>query len=579
MGGIVGDFIDSVGDFIDGITDTIDDFLDQFEQVLDELLDELVAALLKPFKTEYVNVVGTSVSRIVPDGLINNTLTLAAIAATLENHNLADFLGRSQLTNFTIRAERAYNYAAREYIHGLPYADIQPNLVGADTFFPFIYFRFNKVSEFTGEYKNTPAYKESSTVKYCKHLGIDYSSLLDSLNSNSGIGDVEQAIMVMAVPANTQNKIEIEYLFKFFDAVRTTDSDPSMSINIQDRRFSMVLTASNVDRADVVLNTGSVGTYSMEFVTLALSRDVADSEGNITTVSASGHKHVYRLQVTETHCQEISVHGMELAYNIFGGLAHVADSNDGELLIPLHYDISKTLSTKDGETLYARSLHTIVNVHQIVALKWYQQDWFGIILTIVGIILIIIGMYTQNAAAIKGGATLLGAAYAVLVYLIKMYIIGIILGYIAKELVKEFGLEWTFLIVLVAAYYSQNTEVFVMYIGAMTPLLMLGLVTIPIQAAAELEYEEIQDTSAALSSLNSLQQAAYDKQREEDIKDAQLDEIGRRIHIALFKGTPTQYYELKTTTDPGQQSIQLIRHYVDLALLLPNMPISVRSFT
>lgn len=50
-----------------------------------------------------------------------------------------------------------------------------------------------------------------------KYLGMNYGDLADSINQNPDIDDVEQALFMMGVPADTTNEVEQRYLFDFFN--------------------------------------------------------------------------------------------------------------------------------------------------------------------------------------------------------------------------------------------------------------------------------------------------------------------------------------------------------------------------
>lgn len=82
-------------------------------------------------------------------------------------------------------------------------------------YFPFTYFRYNKQSVIQD--KTTQAYKTSK--KLVKYLGMDYDMIAETIDENPDIADVEQAMMVFAVPATSTNEIECRYLFDYFNTL------------------------------------------------------------------------------------------------------------------------------------------------------------------------------------------------------------------------------------------------------------------------------------------------------------------------------------------------------------------------
>ena len=80
-------------------------------------------------------------------------------------------------------------------------------------FLPNIYFRHLSTSQDTN--KTSVAYKTSQ--KMAKYLGVDYQAMIEAIHENPDIAQVDQALMTFAVPANTTNPLEQQYLFTFFD--------------------------------------------------------------------------------------------------------------------------------------------------------------------------------------------------------------------------------------------------------------------------------------------------------------------------------------------------------------------------
>lgn len=146
----------------------------------------------------------------------------------------------------------------------------------AGSYFPFTYFRFNKTSMLSDT--SSEGYKTSK--KMVKYLGIDYDLIAETIHSNPGIGDVEQAMMVMGVPPTSTDKTECRYLFDYFNQMYYAMGSPDASFEansvmtamgqaptqrttiIKDSRFKMSLSNNGIYKKLIGGSIGPVGTYA-----------------------------------------------------------------------------------------------------------------------------------------------------------------------------------------------------------------------------------------------------------------------------------------------------------------------------
>lgn len=459
------------------------------------------------------------------------------------------------------------------------------------TFFPFTYFRYNKRSEVAD--KTTTRYKTSK--KLVKYLGIDYDTVATAIDENPGITDVEQAMMTLAVPANTTNELERRYLFSFFEAMFQADgnqfisptqaemsaalwgntSTARTSLIIQDARFKMVLSHGGIFKKLVVGSIGAIGSHDSGFFTTLVAQHYIDSETNKdVTHQISVPQHYYRRQISTNLYAEIQVSDLRMLYYIFGGYFTTGDELDAILLIPLDRSITHTYSISDRETLYARSLHYVFNSRTVVVLAWYQQGWFGDLLQIAAIVVIIAsfgsatGPMASLMAAVASGSTVLitAAVMAVLEHLL----IGFLLGMAFKIFAKAVGADIAILFAVVAAAMGAYQ------------ILEAGSV-----AGAPWATTLLQVSSGLTNGIKSEIQELYGELIEETTSfNLFKDEATKALEAAnkllehnnwlnpfvIFGEKPDDYYNRTIHSgNIGVLGIGAISYYVDTALTLPKL--------
>lgn len=443
------------------------------------------------------------------------------------------------------------------------------------TFFPVTYFRHNKVSEISNT--TTPEYLTSK--KLCKYIGIDFDTLSEDINSNPDIADVQQAMMVFAVPASSTNQIELRYLHKFFSVMFDSDLNKFSSLNllnihnvlnsdnstsdsqstvsslvIQDTRFKVVLRQSGIVKQALIMNIGPVGTYSM----------LVDETTPDTPV------HIYRKQLTDLICEEIRVVKLEMVYYILGSYTVTADDVDTILLIPLDMSITSTFTVLEREELYARSLHFVFNSAVVVKIKWYQSGFFKILLTVAAIAITLLSAVSDGgallAALLSGGAA---ATAAIKVIIIKI-LVGLAIQFALKLFVKVVGIKIAFIVALAVALYSAKVALAKEVVkGAPTALEYLELSTGLFNAASEELESQFIDLDREFKAFEEYKDAADERLK------AGNDLLGSSIRLdpfIIFGETPDEYYNRTTHSgNIGVLSLDAISNYVDISLTLPKI--------
>ena len=346
-------------------------------------------------------------------------------------------------------------------------------------FFPFIYFRYGKVNELDD--KTTESYKDGK--KLVKYLGMDFDQVAEGVHQNPDIDDVEQAMMMFALPANTEDEQERAYLFTFFnnmDLAQGTDlqfqteaqADIASTqlfgadihfpgIVIQDKRFKMSLTNSGIYKIRKSGTVAPVGGHDSGLATFNVITDVVEKNADTGVetpyqISTPVTYHYYRRQVTESLYEEIQVVELQTRFHINGEFGVTGDEDDKILLIPLDHSITDSFSVPDRERLYARSLHYVFNSYVVIKLKWYQTEIFRAIIVIIAIIITIWSGGADGGSSIAAALSI--GAYALAAQLIiAMVLEFIIIRAIFKLFVKAVGAEAAFVIAIIAAAFGVMT--------------------------------------------------------------------------------------------------------------------------
>lgn len=450
------------------------------------------------------------------------------------------------------------------------------------TFFPIGYFRYNKA----------PTAANPTSIKLMKYLGIDFADAAEAINTNPDIDDVESASLMLAVPAGTSNEIEQRYLYDFFksvyvragtynlprseqsaDIAAAVTGTPSsqVSLVIQDGLSKVSLSMSGIYRYSKVGNIGPVGTNDSGYATR--TREVQgtryESEEDFTgtpyTYTEATPSHFYRRQISSTVYQEIAVFDLTVKYFVWGKYSTTVTETSPNLLIPLDHAITQHYSAMDRETLYARSLHYVFNSKVVTKVKWYQQEWFQIFVTIVAIVITVWSM-----GGLSGVAAAITAATASATALLMVVIQYILFTVAIKLFVKALGPELALAIAVIAAAY-----------GVYSAMNTGGL------AGAPWAQSLLKVSSGLTSAIqDTFTEAMLDLQKQSDMfglytqeQTKLLEETNKLLEgnnllspFMVFGEAPTDYFNRTVHVgNVGMLGVEAISSYVDVALRLPTL--------
>lgn len=449
------------------------------------------------------------------------------------------------------------------------------------SYFPFAYFRYNKQSVITN--KNTDAYRTSK--KLVKYLGIDYDLLAESIDENPDIADVEQAMLVMGVPAVSTNPIECRYLFEYFDTLhasmdgttlsalasvqnRLGSDQPKMNtIVIKDAQFKMALHNEGIYKRIVAGSIGNVGTHTSAYETVNVETSYYDTEsGSTLSFSTPTKVHKYRRQIAPGLYEEIFVRNLKMTYYVFQEYTTTADEEDDILLIPIDRTITENYSIGDRETLYARSLHMVFNSRVVTKVKWYQTGVFRALLIIVAVVITI---YTYNAdgGSLVASALGLSGTAGLVATIIVTLAIGNLLPSVFKLFVKVFGQDVATVIAILAIIYGGYRFFSVGGVtGAPWAEAMLQLSTGLQQAILQDKYTDL------LAQADQFELLAEGKNKLLETAQELLDQRHLLSPFTIFGEKPEDFYNRTVHYgNIGTLGITAISSYVDIALTLPKL--------
>ena len=350
------------------------------------------------------------------------------------------------------------------------------------TYFPNLYFRLNKrMLNDTGGDSNRVTVLDS-LKKVSKKIGIDVDKVTEDIASNADIGQVEQALMVFGVPADTTNKKELQYLFDFFSHLHQINGGGINSaknlylrafandsgyisdvIEVSDLGLRMALQHGGVTKERKVGVIGSKGTLEYGKGFNRKTREVVykwNDSLESTVINWDIPYRYYRKQVGLNLYDEIKVYNLSMRYMVWGDYhTTIGDDSKELMLVPLDKSITDTYSNKDKEELFQRSMHFVFNSRESRKVKWYQQDWFGDLLKVGAIVLTIATGFSDGGFLLEATTALSAAAYATAAAIILTEIaIAYIVEVAFTLFVKMVGVDLAFIAALVAAAYGMQNQ-------------------------------------------------------------------------------------------------------------------------
>lgn len=459
----------------------------------------------------------------------------------------------------------------------------QPPAVGG-SFFPFGYFRFEKTSMAADT--ASEGYRDSK--KLMKYLNVDFDTLVEAIHENPDIDDVEQAMLMMAVPAVTEDPLEQRYLFTFFDQLylagnlQTTSRTRAeieqnfwlkgdllrTAIVIQDARFKLSLTHSGITKRRKAGTLGPVGTHQSALTSVTFQVPYTDAMGQVLELTDEKPAYVYRRQVSDVLYDEIEVVDLRTVYHIYGRYSAIGDGEDKILLVPIDRSITGDYSMPDKERLYARSLHFVFNSRIVTKVKWYQQEWFRIVIIIVAIVIIVVtygAAFEAYAAAIAAGTV---SVTALLYGILMEYVLVYALSAVAVKLfIQTVSPEIAMIVAVVAMIYGMYGTDLLANAPWADQLLQAG--TSLINGIPSYLQGAMGDL---LGEMNAFSREMEAQTKLLDSAQELLEGNNLLSPFILFGEKPDDFYNRTVHSgNLGVLGITMTHNYVDMALTLPKL--------
>lgn len=449
-------------------------------------------------------------------------------------------------------------------------------------YMPIAYFRREKSSLVANE--STTVFK--STKRMLDIIGLDFKSLGDSIHDNPDIADIDSAMLMFAINAESTNKAALHYLFDYFtqwftDAGGAFDSAPSThwidpgAEFLQDGYSKTASSVDNITRTIIAGSIGAIGAYTTaventtEFYTYLDEYDMPQSK----SVGVVWHK--YRHQISATEYCEVAVKNLMVYYYIGTAIVR-ASSTDQNILVPIDRNIVSNYTLQEREQVYCRSLHLVCNCVTVIKLKWYETGIFRFVMTAIALVITVISIGKSWKLL------MLALAIGGLSYALAVVLINLVLQWARYQLLRLFikavGLEAALVVAFIAAVYSgQVLATNGGMLGTPWAADMLSLSTNLAQVTGEYSRDMIQDVQG-----QAAQQENQNRELWEKLEKAQelLDTETRwMIPIIIPNETPESFFARTVHSgNIGAVGITAIQSYVDNALTLPTLDQTIGGF-
>ena len=330
-------------------------------------------------------------------------------------------------------------------------------------------------------------YDEASRL--CRFLGMDYDSLGDGASGrdkenaawdqvgepywiNPEVSDVDHVYMIVGVDlqsevANTQvylhdyfkhlaNTSVSQYSdYVYWEANRKNSAPPPINkVIIEDANFKNEITY-NYITDEIIVGTVFAGAKVGDVVRIngVLPRGSINA-GAVELYSYETSSITFQKQITTTQYSQITVKGLVHINYLYPNhtvtttLAESLAEDENGFIIPLHVVVSKSMGIMQHNSLLYDAIR--MNFHTLIKqkVKWYQSNWFKIVLQVVAVIVTILSVGQLGPAM----AALLGVSQVTGYFVAALILIGISVQ--AKEIAKNTDSMWAVVFQIAAMYVA-----------------------------------------------------------------------------------------------------------------------------
>ena len=493
------------------------------------------------------------------------------------------------------------------------YPLLDPNNNGSSdsNAYPVVPIRYN--NEFIST-TNEPEIFDTGT-ELLKRMGVSFGDLVDGLSDNPDIALIDHAYVTLGVDLQTDNQSALSYLVEFFtflsseDDVSIFDALAGTSVYDEDNYFvhGVYANASGSSTTttgdDTVINPVDSISLTEHGLNIQMTYKVIIStlvDGNIgdigfvtktfigssdpSAITAKGAVLILRKQVATNLYREVTVKGLTHINAIYNGYSVVtdidnliADSDEHNLIIPLHYGVAKRFGLGLRNELYQESLIMVINAVDISRLAWYQTSAFKMVYTIVMVVIAAVSLQPWIAGLV--GAAEWGVSM-LLLYLLQSITVMAAMKYATVAIAKEFGpdkLLVTAILLMAAAVVTKGKgaiELLNLTLPTAETFMFLGSIVMEASGVSTQRLlEEAQD---------DYNDFILDAEAQMEVLEAAQEELDMEYTLPISYLEPPNYPspDLLTKAEDfynkihigniGTLSLNVIENYVDTSLALPS---------
>lgn len=473
----------------------------------------------------------------------------------------------------------------------------EANYEAVHKYMPVVFFNSLRKSVTTEDQWDTDRYKANK--KMLNYLNMDYQEIANSIAENPDADKLEQAVLGFGVPINSENPVELQYLYMFFEDLYFKNPSTTIASNTANGKTGSALVM-QLDDLKYVLSYGKItktmqggkikedaepGDVISELGTESYTQQYQQrysGSGEIRTVTEYAikdfHYRAFKKQVTAFLYEEVRVYDLKSKFRIYRSYDSIQtikeQENESAALIFLDQNLLEAFSDKEKETLYLRSMHLILNSRETQKVKFYERKIFGDLLKIAAIAFAI---YSggQSLHLLAVAATI--SVTAVMVVIAVMVFEYIVVPYLFSLVVKELGMENSLILAAAIAIYSIYTGKGAQGIpGAPFAIDLMTVsngLTNGIQSELERLFSNYQSDVEAFNLMADKATAEMDAAKDLLDMDSVIDpfEFIGREPIIIEGETPDEFYNRTIhTQNIGTLTNEAITSFVEISLKLPD---------
>lgn len=322
------------------------------------------------------------------------------------------------------------------------------NTVNDGEYVPFIPIRLD--NEFLSTSFEPEAYVQAKRAYKKVGLG-NIDDIIEKLKDNEDLEEIDYAYMFFGVPLNIFDNAGRQYLYRFFDKLRTQQTSGNVEWLLYRDKIANGEQATAPRNVVQIKSSGSFNTNlnmtvrwnSMQRKTGTGPAMIGAKGGDylVETITVAGSDNAIRLthQISDTEWEALEIIGAahdNLIYNnksvTITATEALLDNEESGFLLPIHYTTYREMSLVDATQLGTQTSFMVLNSYKVVKKKWYQTGFFKLVVfvAVIAVSVLTAGAGSAPAAGLLGSASAVGASIGL------SGALGLIVGAIANAVVS-----------------------------------------------------------------------------------------------------------------------------------------------